>query len=396
MNRLPVLRTHQISQHTRWLLLGVTLSVLSLCGCHRDNAGLTQIDAVVMESYVGQYRPDPKTEVEIKRSGAHLEMTVNHQQPSLVFLPESADGFIHRESSTRIRFVKDDSGKVISLALIRDGRTNEAARVAATAAAAPNPVAAVVVGASSFHFLKRGGTHPTVILCGDIGAWNSVQPAVAEFAAVVSFDRKAATGNGSAPVPTTPGEAAGQLHAALAQAGFVPPYVMVGHSFGGLVARVFASHHPQEVAGLVLVDPLQEGFLDWLKAHQPENHDKLMAPLRDRYATNWEKSLAELRAASAFPQLPTVVLSAAHRRRQSGNELERNLTDEALAEGSAAVVAAHRKWLGAVPRGRQIIVEDSSHDIPHDRPEAVVEAIRQIVEQARGVKTDQDLKRNAP
>lgn len=370
-----------------WVLLSAALLGLSVCGCKREPAAV-QVDGSVLESYAGQYQPDPKTTVEVKRRGDHLEMSINHQAP-MVFVAEASGGFIHRESSTRIRFGKGDGGEVNRLELIREGRTHEAPRI--SAASVSNPTQAVVAGSSSFHFLKHDGPKPTVILWGESGAWNQVQPAVSGFAAVGSFDRKDANGKAAAPVPASPSEAARELHDALVQAKLAPPYVVVGHSFGGALARVFASLYPQEVTGLVLVDPFQEGFVDWLKAHQPQNHEKFVAPMRHRYASNWEQTLAELHAASSYSNLPITLLSAVDRRRQAGNELERDLSTADLAEGSAAIVAAHKEWLGTVPLGRQVIVENSSHDIPRDQPGAVVEAIRQIVEQARSRKPNPNL-----
>lgn len=120
----------------------------------------------------------------------------------------------------------------------------------------------VVIGKRSRLFvLEAGSGEPTVIFESGIGAtnlnWRRVQESVAQFAGTVSYDR---TGLGwSSPCRTarTPGNIAAELHEMLDRGGIRPPYVLVGHSFGGLVMRRYALAYPGEVAGLVLVDPMR-------------------------------------------------------------------------------------------------------------------------------------------
>jgi len=70
------------------------------------------------------------------------------------------------------------------------------------------------------------------------------------------------------PQPTTPKEAVADLHALLSAAGETGPYVLVGHSYGGLVVKLYARTYPKDVAGLVLVDALSEGLQDALTPEQ--------------------------------------------------------------------------------------------------------------------------------
>ena len=112
-------------------------------------------------------------------------------------------------------------------------------------------------------------------LKGSADDWNvaerpapTVYAAVAEFTRVCAYDRPGTPVNDKpsrsdpAPQPTTAADAVADLHALLSAAGEARPYVLVGHSYGGLIVRLYASAYPHEVCGLVLVDALSEGLRD--------------------------------------------------------------------------------------------------------------------------------------
>jgi pimeloyl-ACP methyl ester carboxylesterase len=103
---------------------------------------------------------------------------------------------------------------------------------------------------------------PTVLLLHGLGDssldWGLVQPEVAPFARVCSYDRAGAGWSDPGPSPRGPLTAAKELHSLLINAKVTGPYVLVAHSWGGLIARVYASQFPTEVAGMVLVDPTHE------------------------------------------------------------------------------------------------------------------------------------------
>ncbi|MGA8689305.1 MAG: alpha/beta hydrolase, partial [Methyloceanibacter sp.] len=124
----------------------------------------------------------------------------------------------------------------------------------------------------------------------------------------------------SATMPRSAGDIVADLRALLVAAGVRPPYVLVGHSFGGLVVRLFASTVPDEVVGLVLVDAAQEEFWTRLKALvTPEQWKGMitgtppeLADYRDFEKLDVDASAAEMRrAAAARPlrPLPLIVLS---------------------------------------------------------------------------------------
>jgi pimeloyl-ACP methyl ester carboxylesterase len=125
----------------------------------------------------------------------------------------------------------------------------------------PPPGQLVDVGGYRLHLhaLDPASGGPTVILEGGAGlgsvTWAWVQPRVAERTRVVAYDRAGVGWSERGPQPRDAEQVATELHTALRAAGIEGPYVLVGHSFGGLYVRVFADRYPEEVSGLVLVDP---------------------------------------------------------------------------------------------------------------------------------------------
>lgn len=120
----------------------------------------------------------------------------------------------------------------------------------------------VDIGGYRLHLYCMGKGSPTVILengLGDIFAdWIFVQPEVAKFTRVCSYDRAYEGFSDVGPVPPTMHQEVYEAHLMLQQARIAPPYVFVGHSYGGMLARLYTMTYPKEVAGLVLVDSLHE------------------------------------------------------------------------------------------------------------------------------------------
>jgi pimeloyl-ACP methyl ester carboxylesterase len=108
---------------------------------------------------------------------------------------------------------------------------------------------------------EKGSGGPTVLFEAGIAAtnlnWSHVQETVAGFTRTASYDRSGLGWSSPARTPRTPCNIAAELHNLLQCGGVKPPYILVGHSFGGLVMRRFAVLYPEEVAGVVLVDPMR-------------------------------------------------------------------------------------------------------------------------------------------
>jgi pimeloyl-ACP methyl ester carboxylesterase len=129
----------------------------------------------------------------------------------------------------------------------------------------------VEVGGTKLHFQIEGQGSPAVVLEAGIAAtslsWCLVRPLAAQFTAVVSYDR-AGFGWSDPPRHTCSArDAARDLAGLLERAGVNGPFVVVGHSFGGLVARIFEQRDPGRVAGMVLVDPVIRS--EWRDCSEP-------------------------------------------------------------------------------------------------------------------------------
>ncbi len=249
------------------------------------------------------------------------------------------------------------------------------------------------IGGRAIYLSCRGTGSPTVILesgYGDSAAlWAGMEGAVAPRTRVCSYDRANTVGGASdpAPSPRTAREVVGDLHAVLAAAGVPGPYVLVGHSIGGLFVRLYASAYPDDVAALVLVDSSHEDQDVRLEAIVPaemwearrrqfEGFDIERVDLTASFA--W---MREARLASPPRTMPLVVLTAGRpldpaefplgwpveATERMGRELHQDLA-------TLAVHATHR------------IAEDSGHYILLDRPDVVIEGIGQVIDSVRGTR----------
>jgi pimeloyl-ACP methyl ester carboxylesterase len=116
-------------------------------------------------------------------------------------------------------------------------------------------------GRRRLYFVEKGSGNPTVLFEAGIAAtnlnWFHIQEPVSRFASTVSYDRGGLGWSSPCRTARTPTNLAVELHQLLEEAAIEPPYILVGHSFGGLVMRRFALNYPEEVASIVLVDPMR-------------------------------------------------------------------------------------------------------------------------------------------
>lgn len=124
----------------------------------------------------------------------------------------------------------------------------------------PPPGRLVDIGTHRLHILESGQGSPTILLesglMSTVLSWTDLQKELERSFRVVSYDRAGLGWSDLGPMPRTADRMVEELHTLLQRAAIPPPYVLVGHSFGGLTMSLFAARFPEEVAGMVLVDPV--------------------------------------------------------------------------------------------------------------------------------------------
>jgi pimeloyl-ACP methyl ester carboxylesterase len=271
-------------------------------------------------------------------------------------------------------------------------------------AATPAPGRLVDIGGHRLHLWCTGSGSPAVILENGLGGstagWGFVQPAVAGFTRACSYDHAGIGYSDPGPSPRTTRRLVQELAALLDRGGIAGPLVLVGASLGGFTVRVFASEHAPRVAGLVLVDA----------SHEDQQIDvPRIAPLMPLLAAAGVLRLSGMSLGQDPASLAPEVrgFARATRFRTAGY---RATVDEFLhARESAAEVRATRRRLtvpvvvvtagrgsdaawralqadqaGLSKRGCLVVAEKSGHVVAVDQPQIVVEAIRAVVDAARG------------
>lgn len=228
---------------------------------------------------------------------------------------------------------------------------------------------------------------PVVVLDAGLAntsaTWSLVEPKVGEFARVCSYDRAGIGKSDRAPQQHSSKDIVLDLHKLLTKAAVNPPYVLVGHSFGGMNTRLYASEYPKEVVGIVLVDSTHEDESDRMLAVLPSEILKKAKPedmvVRGAEAIDFDKSVAQLRAANWRRDIPLVVLT-----RGSATLNPNDYAVPTLAPKFEEIrLELQQELVRRSAKGRQIIAEKSGHFIHRDQPELVIEAIRQVLEEAR-------------
>ncbi len=153
----------------------------------------------------------------------------------------------------------------------------------------------VDVGGYNLYLNVTGAGNPAVVLIAGAGDysfdWSLVQPEVSRFARVCSYDRCGFGWSDLGPTPRTMKQEVHELHLALKNVGLQPPYVLAGHSVGGLVARVYAEELPSEVAGIALVGVIVGASLQYYFSRSTE-HRKRLYELRAGSYVDYLASLA--------------------------------------------------------------------------------------------------------
>jgi pimeloyl-ACP methyl ester carboxylesterase len=296
----------------------------------------------------------------------------------------------------------------------------------------------VDVDGRRLHVHCSGSGTPAVVMEAALGgssiSWSLVQPDVARLTLTCSYDRAGFGWSDPGPLPRTAGRVADELRSLLERAEIQPPFLLVGHSFGGLVMRIFAARHRADVAGLVLVDPAHPE--DWVTP-APKEQIKIDRGIRlcrhgamaARFgAARVVGGLVTLGLFGVARTLAKIVSRGGLSREDEGilaplwklpletrKPLRQFWTQEkfyeALGSQIASISASAAETLGATAdgygdlplvtisstdpgdyrlrqqealarlsrRGRHVVASNSSHWIPLDQPQVVVDVIREML-----------------
>ncbi len=308
----------------------------------------------------------------------------------------------------------------------------------------PAPGRLVNIGTHRLHLRCEGNGSPTVVFDAALGAsslsWSLVQPAIARITRACAYDRAGFGWSEAGPLPRSAGRVADELSELLCRADVPAPYVLVGHSFGGLVMRIFTARHPDEVAGLVLIEPAIPE--EWIDPKEYQRGQIARGTRLCRYGAFAARSrlagvvsgLVRIGALGPARALVSVVSRGGLRREDEGilapiwklppdarRVLRQMWTQpkffealgsqiESICASAAEVLQETRADYGQSPlvvmsastaaesrlqadstlarqstRGRHVLVPDTGHWIPLDAPHAVIDVITTMIRDIRRI-----------
>lgn len=227
------------------------------------------------------------------------------------------------------------------------------------------------INGQDLYLEKIGDQGPFVVFEAGLGngasAWKSIYKDVSKFAQVVLYDRAGISKSSPRTVNQnsliTANEVATSLNLLLKEANIKPPYILVGHSLGGLYVQMFARKYPNEVAGVILLDSASPNEPEGMFVSQ----SKLALGSTEYFEeAGTPQSNQQIRNAGPFPNIPLMVMTATNH----------GLPDQ---EKDAWWMELQRELAAASPQGKQIIAQGSGHYIQDDRPALVIDAIQAMI-----------------
>lgn len=279
----------------------------------------------------------------------------------------------------------------------------------------------VDVGGRSLNIYCSGEGAPVVILEAPGGpgyVWAHIQPKIARFTTACWYDRAGEGWSDPGPFPRTAAAIAKDLHSLLSKSRILPPYVLVGYSFGGLIVRVYGGTYLDEVAGVVLVDSAHEDEPQraprFFLAHSPPPYVRYplfllvktsanlgLVRITSRSSTDLVQSLrrqpksfvnepatgfyipesyAEAHAAPGLADRPLIVLTAGKAQPWPNPDMQK----QADQYQQVWIQEMQSQLARLSTRGKQIVVDNSDHGILEEAPEAVINAVHEVVDDVRG------------
>ena len=303
----------------------------------------------------------------------------------------------------------------------------------------PPPGRLVSTGALRLHLHQQGAGEPVVVLeagiAGSSLGWALVQPEIGKFTSVCSYDRAGLGWSAKPEEARTVDQMTSELRGLLASAGCPPPYILVGHSFGGLLIRAYAYRYPSHVAGLLFVDPVS--LCEWTECGAAQRQrllggarlsrrgallarlgivraalallvagsrqvpkligrtaagkgllvlerlvgqvQKLPPAVHPMIQSHWSSPKCFLAMAAYLECLPASAAEAQKMRIPAGIPF----TVLSAENATQTEFEERESWTREKPNARHVVVAGSGHWIQIEKPEAVVSAVKELIETVR-------------
>lgn len=247
----------------------------------------------------------------------------------------------------------------------------------------------VKVGANELHVMRMGeGPYTVVFEAGfgsDLGSWRKVAPEIAKQAVVLAYSRAGTGRSPQRPQGMSLAASAAEFEQMLDAAKVEGPLVLVGHSYGGFLIRSYAARHPERVAGMVFVDPADEGIETVLKKIDAQRMANDRAALAKMAPPKFQADLrlverimddGSLGPLPALPNVPAVVITS----------VRADPKVEFFIETPAAIKIKrerHQAFFAQFSNGAHLVTANSGHAIHMQEPELVIGAVAQVLDAAR-------------
>ena len=259
----------------------------------------------------------------------------------------------------------------------------------------------VSIGTHSLHIRCMGQGSPTVVIDTGVGdtleRWGTFQAQVAQITHVCTYDRAGYGSSEAGPFPRHSRQLADEFFQLLVNAGVSGPYVLVGHSLGGLTMQVFADRYPDQVAGLILLDPsplpfitgrafpelyqmLEGQTIEFQNMAEAARHSadtgaqvkaNYLEAVASEHAALIAESASQVAAVESFGDLPLVVIGSGIPNPAFGSEAE--IFQQFWIE-------QNRELADKSTNGTFVLAQESSHYLHEGAPNLVLDAIRKMVE----------------
>ena len=249
------------------------------------------------------------------------------------------------------------------------------------------------VGGRKLHSYIYGKGSPTVVLVSGFNApqayWNSVVPDLAALTTVVTYDRAGYGKSEKGDLPVHGKQTAKDLHILLENLKVPKPYILVGHSYGGRIVRLFSSMYPEDMGGLILEDTSHEDVLaeqmKILKGRDLEMLKEMTSGRRTQSKPKTESdymfiTMGQVRDSDPLPRIPYTVLTAGNR----SGAVPPMFSKEAKKTIIELGFKLQKKLVELIPGGKHIIVEGIGHNMHLEKPDVLIDPVIKMVKDIRG------------